>query len=338
VVLAIADTLARQHSTAAAVFVEDVWAPGARVSVRPGVRVERVPAAGWTGVSPRLAVKVRPAERLALTLAAGRYAQWTHAVRNEDLPVRIVDVWLASDAQVPVSTGTELVAGAERWLSPTAMVRVEGYAKRFADLVEPSSAVDPRLRPGELRRFGGTSRGVDVLVRRLPAERLSGWVAYSLARSVREQDGRSYYPAHDRRHDFNAVGSYRLDGRHTLGVRMGVASGTPYTGFAGSYSRWTYDPVARRWRVPGPTSTARNEPVRTVRNAERYPAYRRLDVSAHRRFRLRGAEGDAFVNVVNVLNGRNVLLYAFDTGENPPRVRGLSQLPFLPTLGARVAF
>lgn len=338
VVLAIADTLVRQRSAAGALFAEDVWAPSARWSVRPGVRVERVPDARWTGVSPRLAVKYRPATNTALTLAAGRYAQWTHAVRNEDLPVRIVDVWLASDRQVPVSTGTELVGGAERWLSPLALVRVEAYAKRFSDLVEPSSTVDPRLRPGELRRFGGTSRGVDVLVRRLPAARVSGWLSYSYARSLREFGSEQYYPAHDRRHDFNAVGSYRLNARYTFGARLGLAGGTPYTGFAGSYARWAYDPVTRRWRVPGATSTARNEPVRAARNGERYPAYKRLDLSAHRRFRLRGAEGDAFVNVVNALNGRNVLLYAFDTGQHPPRVRGLSQLPFLPTLGARVAF
>ena len=340
VVFAVADTLVRQRSAAGVVYAEDLWAPSARLSVRPGVRLERVPAAGWSGVSPRLAVKYRPGANTALTFAAGRYAQWTHAVRNEDLPVRIVDVWLASDRQVPVSTGTELVAGAERWLSPGALVRVEGYAKRFADLVEPSSAVDPRLRPGELRRFGGTSRGVDVLARRLPAAgaRLSGWVSYSLTRSRREFGAEEYYPAHDRRHDLNAVGSYRLSARYTFGARLGVAGGTPYTGFGGTYARWAYDPVTRRWRLPGAASTARNEPVRAPRNGERYPAYKRLDLSAHRAFRLGGAEGDAFVNVVNALNGRNVLLYAFDTGESPPRVRGLSQLPFLPTLGARVAF
>jgi hypothetical protein len=78
--------------------------------------------------------------------------------------------------------------------------------------------------------------------------------------------------------------------------------------------------------------------VRSPRNAERYPAYRRLDVGAHRYFRRGRAEIDAFVNLVNVLNRRNVLLYTFDTAPDPPVVRGFSQLPFLPTAGARVVF
>jgi hypothetical protein len=321
-----------------AAFVEELWAPGSHLSVRAGVRGEAVGTSSWSGVLPRLSAKLRVNDRLALTAATGRYAQWVHAVRNEDLPVRIVDIWFASDSQMPVSTGREVVGGAELWATPSNFVRVEGYAKRFADLLEPASTVDPRLRPSQLRRFGGTSRGVDVLVRHGGAGRASGWIAYSYARSLRELGDERYYPAHDRRHDLNVVASYRASDRYTFGARLGVATGTPYTGFGGTYSRWFYDPVARRWRVPSPTSGDRNEQVRTPRNTERYPTYRRLDLSAHRLSRVRGAEVDAFVNLVNALNTRNVLLYAFDTQENPPRIRGFSQLPILPTIGARVAF
>jgi hypothetical protein len=204
--------------------------------------------------------------------------------------------------------------------------------------VEPTSTIDPRLRPSELRRFGGTSRGVDVLVRHLATDRLSGWVSYSYGRSVRESGVERYAPAHDRRHDANVVASYRVGTRTTLSARFGVASGTPYTGWAGSYARWTYDPVTRRWRVPGSASSARNEPVRTPRNVERYPTYRRLDVGAHQPFRLARWDAVAFLNLVNVLNHRNVLLYAFDTDQTPPAFRGFSQLPFLPTVGLKVSF
>jgi hypothetical protein len=328
-----------QRVSASSAWLDAVWAPGSRLSVRPGVRAEAVGAAGWRGVSPRLAVKYRARGDLALTLAAGRYAQWVHAVRNEDLPLRIVDIWFASDSTVPVSTGSELVAGAELWLSKHDMLRVEGYAKRFDDLIEPGSTIDPRLRPADLRGFGGTSRGLDVLLRHHATERVSGWVSYSLGRSVRvSDDGARYAPAHDRRHDLNVVASYRLGERYVFAGRVGLSSGTPYTGWAGTYSRWSYDPVARRWRPPAGTSGARNEQVRSPRNAERYPAYQRLDLGAHRYFRRGRAEIDAFLNLVNVLNQQNVLLYTFDTSPNPPEVRGFSQLPFLPTAGVRVVF
>ena len=334
------DTLVHQRGGSQALFAEDVWTPNARLSVRPGVRVERVDGANWRGVSPRLAMKYKVRDDLALTLAAGRYAQWVHAVRNEDLPLRIVDVWFTSDATVPVSTGTELVGGGELWLSRDDFVRVEAYAKRFDDLVEPASTVDPRLRPSELQRFGGTSQGVELLLRHLATARLSGWLSYSYAKSLREDavTGERYYPAHDRRHDANLVVSYRVGAKYIVAGRLGVASGTPYTGWAGTYPRWTYDPVTRRWRVPGGTSSARNEQVRTARNTLRYPTYRRLDLGVHRAFRVGRADCDAFLNVVNALNQQNVLLYTFDTSSSPPDVRGFSQLPFLPTFGMRVAF
>ena len=338
VALVIDDTIVRQTSSARAVFAEELWTPGTRFSIRAGARAEQVPLASWTGVSPRVAVKFRARGNLAFSLATGRYSQWVHAVRNEDLPVRIVDIWFASDSNVAVSTGTEVVGGSELWLSSTDMIRVEGYVKKFADLVEPASTIDPRLRPTDLRRFGGTSKGVEILVRRMTSERINGWIAYSYGRSIRERDGEQYYPAHDRRHDLNIVANYRPGSRYTFGARFGVASGTPYTGFAGSYARWSYDPITRRWRPPAGNSSARNEQARTARNGERYPTYHRLDLSAQRPYRVRGHDVEVFANLVNALNHRNVLLYTFDSETSPPALRGFSQLPLLPTFGMRVPF
>ncbi|MDB4909043.1 MAG: TonB-dependent receptor plug [Gemmatimonadetes bacterium] len=336
--LVIDDTLITQKSKAQSLYAEELFQPGKRLSVRAGVRAERVPSADWTGVSPRLSAKYRASDRVAFTLAGGRYSQWVHAVRNEDLPVRIVDIWFASDSDVPVSTSTEFVGGTELWLTRSDFLRVEAYDKHFADLIEPASTIDPRLRPSELKTFGGESHGVDVLLRHLATDHLSGWISYSYGKSIREANGEVYAPAHDRRHDLNVVASYRKSERYSFGARLGIASGTPYTGWAGSYSRWSWDPVSRRWRVPNGTSGARDEQVRTARNTERYPTYNRLDLSAHRNGHFRGAEVDAFVNLVNATNARNVLIYTFDTSVNPPAVRGYSQLPFLPTIGMRLAF
>ena len=336
--VAIDDTIIKQRARAFSAFGEALWTPNAKFSVRAGLRSDNVSHTTSIGVSPRLSAKLRVNPRLAFTGAWGRYAQWTHAVRNEDLPLRIVDIWFVSDASVPVSTGIERVVGAEYWLNDQNLIRLDLYTKQFDDLVEPSSSVDPRLRPSELRKFGGTSRGAELLLRRVTTERWGGWIAYSYGRSTRERDGETYFAAHDRRHDLNIVGNYKWNERYTFGARLGVASGTPYTGWAGTYSQWSYDPVARRWRPPGFSSDARNEQARTARNGKRYPAYERLDLSAHRAFRIAGAEADGFLNLINVLATQNVLVYTIDNEQSPPVLRGLSQLPFLPSIGLRVSF
>lgn len=336
--VAIADTFITQRALAKSLFGEMLWTPSRRFSLRAGARSDNISNTKPVDVAPRISAKWRVTDRLSLTGSWGRYSQWTRAVRNEDLPLRIVDIWFVSDSNVPVSRGTERVAGGEFWFNSENLIRLDVYEKQFTNLVEPSSTVDPRLRPASFRKFGGESKGAELLLRHVTSDHWGGWVAYSYGKSTRERNGETYYAAHDRRHDLNVVGNYKWNDRYTFGARLGVSSGTPYTGWAGTYAQWTYDPVARRWRVAGFASDARNEQARTARNCKRYPAYERLDLSAHRAFTFKRHDAEAFLNVINVLATQNVLVYTIDNEESPPVLRGLSQLPFLPSLGVRVKF
>ena len=144
----------------------------------------------------------------------------------------------------------------------------------------------------------------------------------------------AYWPAHDRRHNANVVAAWaRPQSRWALGTHLGVATGTPYTGWAGVMNRYRYDPVRNTWG--GPRSDG-EEVVRSGRNTERFPFYWRLDLSAERRFDVGGATLRPYVNVVNVFNRKNVFLYTLGTNVDPPVVKGASQFPFLPSFGMRV--
>lgn len=326
----------RQRQTASAVYLEDAWRVGHRLLVRGGVRAERVPEASWTGVSPRVSARYWVTPDLALSAAAGRYAQWLHAARNEDLPLRVFDVWLTSDDRVPVSRATHLVLGAERWFGDHAVGRVETYTKRFDGLPEPRSVVDPRIRKESMRLFDGTSYGADVFLRRLEgAGPFSGWLSYSYALSVRERAGVRYAPGQDRRHNANVVLAWApRRARYSLGARYGVASGNPYTASGGERPGWEYDAATNSWR-PSPQTDSE---VRGGRNASRYPLYQRADVSVERAFFPRWGTVRATLAVVNVFNRRNVFLYDFDYQSTPPSARALSQFPLLPTIGVKVEF
>jgi hypothetical protein len=329
------DTLMRQSSGVAALFLDDAWTPHARVSVRAGVRIERVPSARWIGVSPRVSARLSLSPAFALSAAVGRHAQWMRAMRNEDLPLRIYDVWVASDSQVPVSTATHAVLGAEHWFSDSRFIRVEGYGKRFDRLSEPASSIDPRVRPSLLRYFGGAAYGVELYARQLERDGFSGWLSYSYGVATREREGRRYFPAYDRRHQGNIVVGYSA-GAYTLGGHLAVATGTPYTGWSGVMTRWRYDPATRRW-TPEPDAGDANV-VRGPRNAERYPPYVRLDVGIERRFSVGSATIHGYLNVINVFNRRSVLAYTLDPARDPPTLGGVSQFPLLPSAGMRVRF
>jgi len=328
------DTTMRQDPALAAVFVEDLWKPNERWMLRAGIRGEFVSGANWLGISPRVSAKYFVTPTLAITAAGGRYAQWMRAMRNEDLPLRVFDLWLASDEDIPVSTSTHLVLGMERWFSDTRFLRVEGYGKTYGGLAEPASTVDPRIRPSLLRFYDGRSYGVDVYLRQLERNGVSGWIAYSYGVTTRERQGQSYWPGHDRRHNLNVVAGYaRPEGRWALGGHLGVASGTPYTGWAGVMNRYRYDPVRNVWGGP---RSAGDEEVRGERNGERFPIYWRLDLSVERRFDLGGATLRPYFNFINVFNRKNTFLYTLDATENPPVIEGVSQLPFIPSFGLRM--
>jgi hypothetical protein len=318
----------------AGVFAEDLWKPNERWIVRAGLRGEYVSGARWAGVSPRASAKFFATPRLAFTASGGRYSQWMRAMRNEDLPLRVFDLWLGSDKDIPVSTSTQLGLGVERWLSDTRFLRVEGYGKTYDHLAEPASTVDPRIRPSLLRYYDGRSYGLDVYLRQLERNGVSGWIAYSYGVTTRERDGLSYWPAHDRRHNANVVATYAPErSRWALGSHLGIATGTPYTGWAGIMNRWRYDPVRGVWSGPGSDGT---EDVRGPRNGERFPFYWRLDLSAERRFEIGGTSIKPYLNFVNVFNRKNVFLYTLDSKVDPPLIKGASQLPFLPSFGLRM--
>ena len=328
------DTTMRQRPATGALFAEDLWKPNDRWLVRGGLRGEYVSGANWLGVSPRVSVKYFVTPQLAITAGGGRYAQWMRAMRNEDLPLRLFDLWLGSDKTIPVSTSNQVVLGAERWLSGSRFLRVEGYGKTYDRLSEPASTVDPRIRPSLLRYYDGRSYGVDVYLRQLERNGFSGWIAYSYGVTTREREGVSYWPAHDRRHNANIVATYApLASRWALGSHLGVASGTPYTGWAGVMNRYRYDPIRNIWG--GPRSDG-EETVRGGRNDERFPLYWRLDLSAERRFEVGGATLKPYLNIVNVFNRKNVFLYTLDADTDPATVKGGSQFPLLPSFGLRL--
>ena len=328
------DTTMRQRPAMGAVFLQDQWKPTARWLVTGGVRGEFVSGTQWLGISPRLSVKYFATPTLAFSAAGGRYAQWMRAMRNEDLPLRVFDLWVASDEGVPVSTSNHLILGAERWLSDTRFLRVEGYGKTYSDLAEPASTVDPRIRPSLLRFYDGRSYGVDFYLRQLERRGFSGWIAYSYGVTTRERNGLSYWPAHDRRHNANVVAGYAPpESRWALGLHLGVATGTPYTGWAGIMNRYRYDPVRNVWG--GPRSGG-YETVRGPRNGERLPFYWRLDLSAERRFDVGGATLKPYLNIVNVFNRKNVFLYTLDETDDPPVLKGASQFPLIPSIGMRI--
>jgi hypothetical protein len=162
-------------------YAQAEWLDQREWAVEMGLRVDGwVPDPGATVIeaSPRLAVKRFFADGdVALKGAVGRYTQFLHSVRDEELPIGL-DVWILAGARAPHVVSDQVQGGVEAVLGDEWQLSVEGYWRRFGGVVTFNPAEDPNDPLDDMLRGRGTSYGWDLLARRT-GEDVSGWAAVS---------------------------------------------------------------------------------------------------------------------------------------------------------------
>jgi hypothetical protein len=321
-------------------YFDELWHVTPSLLVESGLRYDAIPATHTGALLPRISVKYFLNENLALTAAYGEYAQWIRSLAREDIPLRPMDYWIGTDSLSPMSRARHYVLGVERWVTPSRSFRIEGFYKRYSQLLEPNPFDDPQRRGDELLPVRGWSTGGDFLLRQFESGkgsgRFSGWLAYTYTLNSRvDANGYRFFPSQDRRHDVNVVSSWRFP-KYTLGARFNLATGTPYTRVLGEFDRIRYDPRN------GSYTTFSNLPdvvfLTGPRNGERLPITQRLDVSVTRNFLPRRLTVTPYVSVMNLYDQHNIFGYAYDYTTAPPKRIKLPQLPMFPTFGLSMSW
>lgn len=302
----------------------------------------------WIEPAPRLAIKRFFGDDWAVKLAAGRYTQALHSLRNEEVPIGI-DLWITAGERAPVVVSDQAQLGVEAVLDGWSG-SVEAYYRTFDGVITTNGADDPNIPDDDFLTGSGTSYGVDLLLRRDPApdRAVDGWITVSLLQARRTfPDPYSavgvdvtYPPIFDRRVDIDLVVRYPLPGDIQGGLRFNFGSGLPFTRPVGAYPYWSYQ--VRAGELTLENADAGELPTAVVlgdRNAERYPAYHRLDVTFRKRYEKGWGTITPFLNLLNAYNRRdNVLFYFYDYGADPPVRTQISMLPIIPTFGVEVSF
>lgn len=170
------------------------------------------------------------------------------------------------------------------------------------------------------RPVDGRSSGLEAMVRLRPRGPAFGWLAGTVGRSVRFDDGQTFRADADLPVTLVAVGGLGLGRDWTLSGRGQVGSGLPYTPLLG-----VYVPSEDRYRaLPGD------------RNAARYPLYRRFDLRIDKTWTARRARWTLYLDVYNLPNQRNPLFTTYDWSYREVRIDAF--VPILPTLGLEVAY
>jgi hypothetical protein len=316
-------------------WIEQSWfAGGDKVEIRPGVRGDYMGLSDTMTLDPRLAINEKIATGVKLEQSIGQY---TSPPLVTDMDPIFGDRVMQPSRAIQAAVGIKAIVGDDKEVSATV------YYERMRQLpVDAVSSATPISDNGATEsggliaisrelvdeQFGsysyrdsigkGYSYGVELIARKTVG-RWTGWLAYTYARSYRDNPtyGPEYRPyVLDQPQALTLVGSTAL-GRHwRFGGRFRYTTGNPFTPSIGA----TYDPDHGEYvSIDGPLLS------------QRLPAFWQLDLRLDRQWRRRWGSLDLYIDVQNVTNHRSPEGVTYNDDFSQRRyTRGL---PVFPSIG-----
>lgn len=219
------------------------------------------------GIEPRLSASFILSEKNSIKLGYNRNFQYLHQLSNSTTSSP-TDVWVPSSNNVKPQIGDQIALGYYHNLFKNSLkISTEVYYKALQNQIDYRNGADlvlNNLVEGELVYGKGRAYGLEVQVQRTKGK-VTGWISYTLARSLRQFDqineGKEFSARQDRIHDVSIVLMYRV----TKAIALS-ASWVYYTGDAVTFPSGKYE------------INGQYIPYYTERNGYRMPDYHRLDV------------------------------------------------------------
>ncbi len=355
-------------------YVQDKITVGGGLSIQPGVRLDHYDIIHKTYLSPRLNVSYALDPLTTLRGAWGIYRQSPGYEKLLDQNA-FYDLTSAPLGGLEAERAIHYVLGIDRWLDNEWQVRLEGYYKKFDNVivpeilqgtvysVSPVPGRDPRRRDGwtdpveitgdsvttlPVNGATGSSYGIEIMLEKKAVRqdaRLTGWIGYTLAKAERIRDDIRTPFRFDQRHTVDIVLDYRLNSWLFVGVRWKYGSNFPFTEPVGLKPRLVDAVVNGVARKVIEVDSRGNVVFDLDRGGEankysgRFPPYHRLDIRVTAKADFWSLDWDFYLDVINVYNRTNVLNYRFTANDDLTIGRSaIGMFPILPTIGFSVRF
>ena len=204
-------------------YVQLNWNITPRLSIAPGVRIDRYALTGEDLVSPRFGARFSLTSKVAVTFAAGIYRQ----------PPSLFTMSLRpGNRALKAQTATHFIGGIEWLAREDTRVRLEVFRKNYENLaVSPLRPTVNFPRDGNYYNSGsGFADGFEISVQKALTGFLTGQASYGYTRSRRR-----FFPAGiefpsdlERPHQLTLVGITRFRG-FSVAAKYRLASGLPYS-------------------------------------------------------------------------------------------------------------
>ena len=257
---------------------------------------------------PRLSLRYAFNAESSVKAGFARNAQYLHLVSNSftSLPL---DIWVPSSVLLPPQKATQYSVGYFRnFRENNYEASAEVYYKDLENQLEYREGYAPGPSNKDLEyefvTGDGEAYGLELFLRKNFGD-LQGWLGYTLSYANRKfpnlNEGLAFPARFDRRHDFSAVASYKVNENWTVSGTWVYARGQPLT-----------VPV-RRYVIEGVVTYQYGK-----RNDFRMEAIHRLDLSAtYQKKTNRKLQSSWTFAIYNVYARQNPFFYYIDTEGNP---------------------
>lgn len=260
----------------------------------------------YGGFEPRIGLKYQLDESSSVKGGLSRNYQFMHLLSNSTTSSP-TDLWVPSSNNVKPQIVDQASIGYFRNFGDNMWeTSFETYFKNLQNQIDYRNGADLVFNSeyeGSLTYGKGIAYGAEFYVKKNRG-RLTGWVSYTLARSLRKFEAINegdFYPAkQDRIHDFSVVGIYKLSKKLSVS-----ANWVFYTGDAATFPSGKY------------TVAGIQTPYYTERNGYRFPNYHRLDLG----LTLQGKQRERFesswnFSVFNAYGRENAYTITFRENED----------------------
>ena len=264
----------------------------------------------YVNLEPRIAASFQLSESAAIKASYVRNAQNLHLISNSN-SASPIDRWTASTNIIKPELSDQVSLGYYKNLNGDRYeLTIETYYKDLKNQIDYRNGADIYTnKPIETQLLFGKGRayGVEWLLKKKTGK-LTGWLAYTLSKSERQVDGINnndwYNTRQDRTHDISIVALYELNKKWSFSANWVFATGNAVT-------------------FPNAKYTLLGESYfyYSERNADRMPAYHRLDVGAtHILKKRKNFSSELSFSLYNAYGRANAYRIAFRENENQPNV------------------
>ncbi len=320
-------------SVETALYLQDQWQITPLLSSNLGLRFYYFPDARYFDIEPRASLTYAITSKIFLKGAFTISNQFLHLIVRNDVALP-TDIWFPSTTLIKPSRGLQGVLGLEVELGDKDYVfSAEGYFKEMKNLYEYGdtatftieSPIEKQLTNGR-----GDAYGFELFFNKQKGK-FNGWIGYTLSWTRRYFDGinngNSFYPRYDKRHDISIALTYKLNENWEFGAAWNYGTGQAYTMPTGQYY------------FPGVFS-ANNGPQIFLDykgiNEYRLPAYHKLDVSASYKMHWINFPIQITLSVYNLYNHQNPFaryVNFYNDGSNfIPQLKQFTLFPVFPAL------